>query len=138
MMIEESRRRHERVETTVKVKLPGDTAWAECTTSNVSEGGLFFETERQLRVGDLVSLQFMLQSKAGTIANVHFFASATVVRTMSEKGKIKVAVEFIIDEDVRKEIRKLVEMIKSQNLRVDRPSANDALFRKGTSEQADS
>ena len=53
---------------------------------------------------------------------------------MLGNGKIQVAVEFIIDEDVRKEIRKLVEMIKSQNLRVDRPTANDALFRKGTSE----
>jgi Tfp pilus assembly protein PilZ len=131
----EEKRKYERVDTNVKVKLPGDTAWQECTTSNVSAGGLFFQTDRQLNVGDFVTLQFMLQSKTGTLANVHFFASAKVVRISPKENSFQVAVEFIVDEDVRKEILKLVEMIKSQNLKVDRPTTLDAVFHKDKPEQ---
>jgi Tfp pilus assembly protein PilZ len=124
------KRKHERVDTSVKVKLPGDTIWTECATSNVSAGGLFFQTAKQLIVGDFVTLQFMLQAKVGTFANVHFFASAKVVRTTPKDDAFQIAVEFIVDEDVRKEIQKLVEMIKSQNLKVDRPTAIDAVLHK--------
>src|SRR5664279_6660702 len=49
-------------------------------SSNVSAGGLCFDNLRLLTVGDFVTLQFMLQSKAGTISNVHFLTSARVIR----------------------------------------------------------
>jgi Tfp pilus assembly protein PilZ len=124
------KRKHERVDTNVKVKLPGDTTWTECATSNVSAGGLFFQAAKQLNVGDFVTLQFMLQAKIGSIANVHFFASAKVVRTNPKDDAFQMAVEFIVNEDVRKEIHKLVEMIKSQNLKVDRPTTLDAVLHK--------
>ena len=124
------RRKHERVDTNVKVKLPGDATWTECTTSNVSSGGLFFQAAKQLNVGDFVTLQFMLQAKIGTLANVHFFASAKVVRTIPKDDAFQIAVEFVVDEDVRKEIHKLVELIKSQNLKVDRPTTLDAVLHK--------
>ena len=124
------KRKHERVDTNVKVKLPGDATWTECTTSNVSAGGLFFQAAKQLNVGDFVTLQFMLQAKIGTLANVHFFASAKVIRTIPKDNAFQIAVEFIVDEDVRKEIHKLVEMIKSQNLKVDRPTTLDAVLHK--------
>ncbi len=126
----EERRKYERVDASVKVKLPGDSAWAECTTSNVSAGGLFFETAKHLNVGDFVMLQFMLQSRSGTISNVHFFASARVVRIEEKNGVCNAAVEFVIDEDVRKEILKLIEMIKGQNLKVERPTTLEAVFKK--------
>jgi Tfp pilus assembly protein PilZ len=129
-MNRENERRYERVETNVKVKLPGDTTWIECTTSNISGGGLFFEAARRLSIGDFVALQFMLQSKSGTISNVHFFASARVVRVIPKAAIYKIAVEFILDDYVRKEILQLIEMIKSQSLRLDRPSINDTLFPK--------
>ena len=129
----ENKRRHERVETSIKVKLPGDAIWTESTTSNVSGCGLFFESTKQLNPGDLVTLQFMLQSKSGTLTNVHFFASARVVRVTSKADIYQVAVEFILDGDVRKEILKLVKTIKSQNLKVERPSISDALFQKNQS-----
>jgi Tfp pilus assembly protein PilZ len=122
-------RKYERVDACVKVKLPGDSDWTECTTSNVSAGGLFFETARKLNMGDIVMLQFMLQSTSGTISNVHFFASAKVVRINEKGGIYSIAVEFVIDEDVRKEIRKLVEMIKGQNLKIERPTTLDALLK---------
>ncbi|MGO9380432.1 MAG: PilZ domain-containing protein [Dissulfurispiraceae bacterium] len=124
------KRKYERVDANVKVKLPGDTSWIECTTSNVSAGGLLFDSVRRLTVGDFVTLQFMIQSKAGTLANVHFFATARVVRIAPKDDKFQTAVEFIVDEDVRKEIHKLVEMIKSQNLKVDRPTTLDAVLNK--------
>ena len=124
------RRKHERVDTNVKVKLPGDATWTECTTSNVSAGGLFFQAAKLLNVGDFVTLQFMLQAKIGTLANVHFFASAKVVRIIPKDDAFQIAVEFIVDEDVRKEIHKLVELIKSQNLKVDRPTTLDAVLHK--------
>ena len=129
LMYKEDNRKHERVETNVRVKLPGDTIWTECTTSNVSSGGLLFESVRQLNVGDFVSFQFMLQLKSGTHSNIHFFASSRVIRIIPKADTYQIAVEFIVDEDVRKEIRKLVEIIKSQNLIVERPAASDALFR---------
>lgn len=124
------KRKYERVETNVKVKLPGDTAWTECTTSNVSSGGLLFESAKNLTIGDFVTLQFILQAKSGTLANIHFFASARVVRTIPKNDAFQIAVEFIVDEDVRKEILKIVEMIKGQNLRVERPTTLDAVLRK--------
>lgn len=125
-----NKRKYERVDACVKVKLPGDSAWAECSTSNVSAGGLFFETAKHLNVGDFVMLQFMLQSKSGTISNVHFFASAKVVRVEEKNGNYNTAVEFVIDEDVRKELLKLIEMIKGQNLKVERPTTTNAVLGK--------
>ncbi len=112
-MTGENKRRYERVEANAKVKLPGDTAWTECSTSNVSAGGLFFESKRQLKVGDFLALQFILQAKSGSFANVHFFSSARVVRVIPKNDSFQIAVEFVIDEDVRKEIVKVVDMIKT-------------------------
>ncbi len=129
-MDRENTRRHERVDTNVKVKLPGDTTWTECATSNVSGSGLFFEAARQLSVGDFVALQFMLQSKAGTASNVHFFASAQVIRVIPRADIYQTAVEFILDDDLRKEILKMIMMIKSQNLRVNHPTISNKLFGK--------
>jgi Tfp pilus assembly protein PilZ len=129
-MTGEDKRRYERVETNVKVKLPGDTEWTECSTSNVSAGGLMFESSRQVNVGDSVTLQFMLHAKSGTLANVHFFSSARVVRVASKADTFQIAVEFIIEEDVRKEIHRVVEMIKSDNLKVKRPTTLDAVLHK--------
>ena len=129
-MTAEDKRRYERVDTNIKVKLPGDTEWCECSKSNVSAGGLFFESARQLNVGDIVTLQFMLYAESGTLANVHFFASARVVRIAPKADMFQIAVEFIIDEDVRKEILRIVEMIKSDNLKVNRPTMLDEVLHK--------
>ena len=129
-MAERDQRKFERVETHVKVKLPGDVAWVECIDANVSGGGLLFESAKQLNQGDFVNLQFMLQARSGTLSNVHFFASARVVRIAPKNDGFQIAVEFVIDEEVRKEILKLIEMIKSQNLKIERPTALDALLRK--------
>jgi hypothetical protein len=126
----EDKRRYERVETHVKVKLPGDAEWSECSTSNVSAGGLFFESVRQLNVGDLVTLQFMLHAESGTLANVHFFSSARVIRIVSKADMFQIAVEFIIEEDVRKEILRMIEMIKSDNLKINRPTMLDEVLHK--------
>src|SRR5664280_1387009 len=103
------KRKYERVDTNVKVKLPGDSVWTECISSNVSAGGLCFDTVRLLTVEDFVTLQFMLQSKTGAHANVHFFASSRVVRIIPRGDAFQSAVEFIVDEDVREEIHKLVK-----------------------------
>jgi len=124
------KRKYERVDTNVKVKLPGDSVWTECISSNVSAGGLCFDTVRPLSVGDVVTLQFMLQSRTGTHANVHFFASSRVVRIIPRGDAFQAAVELIVDEDVRKEIHKLVKIIKSQNLTVDNPTTLDAVLHK--------
>jgi hypothetical protein len=72
----------------------------------------------------------MLQSKTGTHANVHFFASSRVVRIIPRGDAFQSAVEFIVDEDVREEIHKLVKIIKSQNLTVDNPTTLDAVLHK--------
>jgi hypothetical protein len=125
-------RRYERVETSVRVKLPGDATWTESTTANVSGGGLFFDSAKQLNPEDLVTLQFMLQSKSGTLTNVHFFASARVVRVIPKADIYQIAAEFIIDGDNRKEILKLIERIKSQNLLLERPTSSDTLFGRST------
>ncbi|MGO9378524.1 MAG: PilZ domain-containing protein [Dissulfurispiraceae bacterium] len=124
------KRKFERVDTNIKVKLPGDSSWTECTASSVSGGGLFFSSERHLNVGDFVTLQFMLQSKTGALSNVHFLASARVVRIIPKDDTFQIAVEFIVDDGVREEIIKLVKMIKSQNLKVDRPTTLDAILHK--------
>ena len=113
--------KYERVDTNVKVKLPGGSGLSECISSNVSAGGLCFDNLRLLTVGDFVTLQFMLQSKTGTRANVHFLASSRIVRIIPRGDAFQSAVEFIVDEDVREEIHKLVKIIKSQNLTVDNP-----------------
>ena len=124
------KRKYDRVDTNVKVKLPGDSVWTGCISSNVSAGGLCFDTVRPLSVGDVVTLQFMLQSRTGTHANVHFFASSRVVRIIPRGDAFQAAVELIVDEDVRKEIHKLVKIIKSQNLTVDNPTTLDAVLHK--------
>ena len=84
-MMGENKRRYERVETNVKVMLPGDAAWTECASCNVSGGGLFFESARQQKIGDLVTLQFMLQAKTRTMSNVHFIVSAKVIEGDTSK-----------------------------------------------------
>ena len=124
------KRKYERVDTNVKVKLPDESVWTECTTSSVSAGGLCFDTMRQLTVGDVVTLQFMLPSRTGTHTNAHFFASSRVVRIIPRGDAFQAAVEFIIDEDVREEILRLVKIIKSQNLKVERPTTLDAVLHK--------
>jgi hypothetical protein len=135
-MAKENKRRYERVKVNAKVKLPGDSGWAECENSDVSGSGLFFETAKELKAGDFVTLQFMLHSQAHTIANTHFFASAKVVRILPKEDNFQIAVEFIIDETVRKEILKAVEMIKGQNLKVDRPTTLQAILQKTKQEPA--
>jgi hypothetical protein len=129
-MVDENKRRFERVNATARVKLPGDAGWTECDNSNVSGAGLFFETSKQLQTGDFVTLQFMLQSESGSVANIHFFTSAKVVRIEPRGDKFQIAVEFIIDDAVRKEILKVVETIKSHNLRVERPTTAEAILHK--------
>lgn len=129
-MSRENERRFERVNAHVKVKLPGETEWAECENSNISGSGLFFNTARQLQVGDFVTLQFMLHTESTAIANVHFFASAKVMRVKAGGNTFQTAVEFIIDDAVRKEILKVIEIIKSQNLKIDRPTTIEAVLNK--------
>jgi Tfp pilus assembly protein PilZ len=130
----EDRRQYERIDTNVKVKLPGDTEWHESNASNISAGGLLFETSRQLNIGDVVTLQFMLHSKSGTLSNVHFFSSSRIVRIAPKANTFQIAVEFIIEDDVRKEIRRMVEMIKSDNLKIKRPTTLDEVFHKSSPE----
>jgi hypothetical protein len=125
-----NKRQHERVETNIKIKLPDDASWTECTTSNVSGSGLFFEAQRQLSVGEFIVLQFMLQSKSGTTSNVHFFALAQIVRVIPKSDIYQTAIEFIVEEAVQKEILRHVNIIKSQSLRLDRPTIDDVLFRR--------
>jgi hypothetical protein len=134
MVEPQDKRKYERVKVNTKVKLPGDTEWAECLNSDVSGSGLSFQTEKKLQPGDFVTLQFMLHSEASVTANTHFFASAKVVRIVPGENIFRIAVEFIIDEAVRKEILKVVEMIKSQNLKVERPSSIATVLRKNVPE----
>jgi hypothetical protein len=135
-MVKDNKRKYERVKVNAKVKLPGDPGWAECENSDVSGSGLFFETAKELKAGDFVTLQFMLQSQANTVANTHFFASAKVVRIVPKKNNFQIAVEFVIDDAVRKEILKAVEIIKGQNLKVDRPTTLQAILKKAEQEQS--
>ncbi|HTZ16800.1 MAG TPA: PilZ domain-containing protein [Dissulfurispiraceae bacterium] len=134
-MLAENKRRHDRVDTNVKVRLPGDATWTESKTSDVSVGGLFFESAKQLNQGELVNLQFMLQRTSGTLTNVHFFAPARILRVIPKDGIYKIAVEFIVDAEMRKEILKLVETIKSQNLKLKRPSIIDTLLQTNQSKK---
>jgi hypothetical protein len=129
-MLGDNKRIYERVETNVKVKLPGDATWTECASCNVSGGGLLFESARQQKIGDLVTLQFMLQAKTRTMSNVHFIVSAKVIRVTPQSSGFQVAVEFILDKDLREEILKVVKIIQSQNLEVERPTIREKLFRK--------
>jgi hypothetical protein len=129
-MMGENKRRYERVETNVKVMLSGDAAWTECSSCNVSGGGLFFESARQQKIGDLVTLQFMLQAKTRTMSNVHFIVSAKVIRVTPQSNGFQVAVEFILNKDLREEILKVVKIIQSQNLEVERPTIREKLFRR--------
>jgi hypothetical protein len=75
----------------------------------------------------------MLQAESGSVGNVHFFASAKVVRVEPRGEKFQTAVEFIIDETIRKEILKVVAAIKGHNLKVDRPTSTDAILHKDKS-----
>jgi hypothetical protein len=129
-MVKENKRRYERVQVNTKVKLPGDSVWSECQNSNVSGSGLFFETGKELKPGDFVTLQFMLHSDISSNANIHFFASAKVVRIEPKDDNFQIAVEFIIDEAVRKEILKAVETIKSSKMKVERPTTMQAILQK--------
>ena len=102
-MDRKDKRRHERLETNVKVKLPGDTTWIECIASNISASGLFFAAARQLNVGVFVDFQFMVQPTSGSLPNVHFFASGQVVRIIPKADIYQIAIEFIFDDNMRKE-----------------------------------
>ena len=86
------KRKYERVDTNVKVKLPGDSVWTECISSNVSAGGLCFDTVRPLSVGDVVTLQFMLPSRTGTDTKAHFLASSRVIRIIPEDDTFSVSI----------------------------------------------
>lgn len=90
----------------------------------------FFESTRQQKIGDLVTLQFMLQVKIGTMSNVHFFVSAKVIRVIPQSSELQIAVEFILDKDVREEILKVVKIIQSQNLEVESLTVREKLFLK--------
>ena len=129
-MSAENKRGFERVRALSKVKLPGESHWTECSNSNISGSGLFFETAKELKAGDFVTLQFMLHAETTAISNVHFFASAKVVRVTPGENYFHTAVEFIIDDAVRKEILKVIEVIKSQQLKVDRPTSIEAVLQK--------
>lgn len=131
LMYAEDRRKYERVETNVKLKLSGDAAWTECTTAdctNVSGGGLSFIYAGQVSVGDCITLQFILHTKSGAASNIHFLASARVVRVTPKNDLYQVAVEFLIDENIRKELLNVIKMIKSDNLKITRPTNNETLF----------
>jgi Tfp pilus assembly protein PilZ len=106
-------RRYARVETSVKVKLPGDLAWTESTAANVSVCGLLFDTARRLSIGDFTALQFMLQNSPDAGGNAHFFASAKIIWIAPIKGLFKTAVELIVTDDVGSEIAKTLEAISS-------------------------
>jgi hypothetical protein len=126
-------RRFDRIETTVKVKLKGGTVWTECADANISGCGLLFDAEKRLSVGDFDALQFMLQSRSGTTANVLFFATAKVVRTTPRKGFFRTGVELIIDDMVRDEIVRVLNIIKCQTLRVNCTTTHEAMFGKSES-----
>jgi hypothetical protein len=128
------KRKRERVDTNVKVKPPGDSARTECTTSNVRTGSFCFDTAQQLTVEDPVTLQVMLQSKTETRANVHFLASSRVIRIIPKDDKFQTPVEFIADVAVREEILRLLKVIKSQNLKIERPKTLDAVLYKKKAE----
>jgi len=129
------KRKYERVPTELRVKLPGDREWTDCTTSNVSGGGLLFEAKRKLLIGDMVTLQFMLRSKFGNLSNVHFMVTARVIRVVSISENYQIAVEFILDGSIKQEILKVVGMVKSQNLTINRKAACDAVFQRIQSEK---
>jgi hypothetical protein len=131
-MAQEENRRFERVSAVIKVKLSGDPEWYECANSNISGAGLLLESARQLKKGDSITLQFMLSAESGSLSNIHFFAEAKVIRVgqASKKDIFEVAAEFIFDEAVRKEVLKVIETIKSRNLKVDRPTAIEAMLHK--------
>lgn len=78
-----------------------------------------------------MTLQFMLQSKTGTLANVYFFASAPIVRIIRKNDdSFQIAGEVIVDEDLRKEINKRVNIIQGQNMKIDRTATRHAVFDK--------
>jgi hypothetical protein len=134
-MAQEENRRFDRVKATVKVKLSGDSEWYECANSNISGAGLLFESARQLKEGDPITLQFMLYAESGSVSNIHFFAEAKVVRITpaTKKDTFEVAAEFFFDEAVRKELLRIIETIKSHNLRVERPTSIEAMLHKDKS-----
>ena len=131
-MAQEENRRFERVKANIRVKLSGDTEWYECDNSNISGAGLLFESARQLKAGDSITLQFMLYAESGSVSNIHFFSEAKVIRIAptAKKGIFEVAAEFFFDEAVRKEVLRVIETIKSHNLKVDRPTSIEAVLRK--------
>jgi Tfp pilus assembly protein PilZ len=104
-------RRYARVETRVKVKLPGDLAWTESAAANVSVCGLLFDTAKRLSIGDFTALQFMLQNSPDVGGNAHFFVSAKVIWIAPIKGLFKTAVELIVNDDMRSEIAKTLGAI---------------------------
>jgi Tfp pilus assembly protein PilZ len=134
-MDQEENRRFERVIAVTKIKLSGDPAWYECANSNISGTGLLFESARQLKVGESITLQIMLFAESGSVSNIHFFAEAKVIRIEpnSKKDIFEVAAEFIFDETVRKEVLRVIETIKSRNLKVDRPTSIEAILHKDKS-----
>jgi hypothetical protein len=123
-------RRYARVETRVKVKLPGDLAWTESAAVNVSGSGMLFDTAKRLSKGELTALQFILQGSSGAGGNVHFFASAKVIWSAPIKDLFRTAVELIIKDDARSEMMKILEIIKCRNLKIVRQTSLDAVLHR--------
>jgi hypothetical protein len=114
----------------VKVKLPGEQEWSESVAVNVSACGLLFDTAKRLRTGELIALQFILQGSSGAGGNVHFFASAKVIRIVPIKDLFRTAVELIIKDHVRAEMLKILEIIKCRNLKIERQTSLDAILHR--------
>ena len=51
-------------------------------------------------------------------------------RVTPQSNGFQVAVEFILNKDLREEILKVVKIIQSQNLEVERPTIREKLFRR--------
>ena len=109
-------RRYYRIETSVKVKLPGDLEWTESEHANVSGCGMLFDTARRLSTGDFIPLQFMLQGSTDKAGHVHFFASAKIVWIAPLKGYFRTAAELLVNDEVRTEILKILDVIKNRDL----------------------
>ncbi len=121
-------RRYARVKTPVKVKLPGDLTWTESAYSDVSGCGLLFDTARRMSIGDFTPLQFELRGSPDANGSMLFFAPAKIVWIAPFKGYFRTAVELLINDDMRYEIVKLLEIIKNKSIMTPRQTSRDALL----------
>ncbi len=112
-MENQERRKHERVETLVKLKIKGDVSWVECSHSNVSEGGLLFESKANYNVGTVLAMQLILSAK-DNMSNTHFFISGEVMRSTRSEDKYLIAVKFInVNEEISEALRRIIVKIKA-------------------------